>query len=80
FTSGLAASATQTGDLASYSTSYNSYIEDNYELLSGYTQRFGNLDVSATIGGNKLSIREYGLSASTAQGLNVPGLYSISNS
>jgi len=80
FKSELAASATQTGDLGSYSTSYNSYIEDNYEMLAGYTQRFGNIDVSATIGGNKLSIRQYGLSAATVNGLNVPGLYSISNS
>ncbi len=80
FKSELAASATQTGDLASYSTKYTSYIEDNYELLSGYTKRFGDLDVTATIGGNKLSIRQYDLSAATAQGLNVPGLYSVSNS
>ena len=80
FRSELAASATQTGDLPSYSTNYSSFIEDNYELLSGYNQRFGNLDVSVTVGGNKLSIRQYGLSAATAQGLNVPGLYSISNS
>ena len=79
-TSELAASATQTGDLPSYSTGYNSYLEDNYEFLAGYNQRFGGLDISATIGGNKVSIRQYGLSGSTAQGLNVPGLYSLSNS
>ncbi len=79
-TSELAASATQTGDLASYSTSYSSYVEDNYELLVGYNQRFGSFDVSATIGGNKLSIRQTGLSGATAQGLNVPGLYALSNS
>ena len=80
FKSELASSATQTGDLPSYITNYKSYIEDNYELLTGYNQRFGSFDVSATIGGNKLSIREFDLSAATAQGLNVPGLYSISNS
>ena len=80
FKSELAASATQTGDLASYSTAYNSYIEDNYELLSGYSQKFGGIDVSVTVGGNKLSIRQYGLSGATATGLNVPGLYSLTNS
>ncbi len=80
FKSELAASATQTGDLASYSTNYTNYQEDNYELLSGYNQKFGDLDVNVTVGGNKLSIRNYGLSGSTAQGLNVPGLYALSNS
>ena len=80
FSSKLAASATQTGDLASFGTGYSNYQEDNFELLAGYTQRFGDLDVSATIGGNKLSIRQYGLTAFTSKGLNVPDLYSISNS
>ncbi len=80
FTSELAASATQTGDLPSYATGYFNYQEDNYELLAGYSQRFGDLDVSATIGGNKLSIRDFALEGSTAKGLNVPGLYALSNS
>ena len=80
FTSDLAASATQTGDLPSFDTKYANYQEDNYELLSGYNQKFGGLDVSVTIGGNKLSIREYALQGATANGLNVPGLYSLTNS
>lgn len=79
-TSELAASATQTGDLPSYSTGYDTYIEDNYELISGYNQRFGQLDISATVGGNKLVIHDNYLRANTVNGLNVPGLYSLSNS
>lgn len=80
FTSELSASATQTGDLPSYGTGYSNYQEDNYELIAGYNQKFGDLDVSATVGGNKLSIRQYGVDASTSKGLNVPGLYALSNS
>ncbi len=79
-TSELAASATQTGDLPRFATNYSSYVEDNFEVLVGYNQRFGSFDVSATVGGNKLVINETGLSASTVQGLNVPGLYAIANS
>lgn len=79
-TSELAASATQTGDLPGFNTDYSSYVEDNYELLVGYNQRFGSFDVSATVGGNKLVINQTGLSAATVQGLNVPGLYAIANS
>jgi TonB-linked SusC/RagA family outer membrane protein len=74
-------SATQTGTLASYSTGNTRSDIMNYELLGTYTNKFFNkLEVTANVGGNWNKNRYSQVTAATVNGLNVPDLYSISNS
>lgn len=76
----LEKSASQSGLLASYYTQQTTYQEYNYELLATYNQQFKNFDVTVNAGGNILNTNYKDISAGTVNGLNVPDLYSISNS
>lgn len=70
----------QTGLLASYGTSNTVNSEWNFEGIATYTKSFGDLAITINAGGNRLNIRQRAVAANTNNGLNVPGLYAISNS
>jgi TonB-linked SusC/RagA family outer membrane protein len=78
----LELSASQTGELASYSTGQTRSNEMNYEGLASYTSQFldNKLNVNMNAGGNVLQTRYRDVTQATSQGLNVPGLYAITNS
>jgi TonB-linked SusC/RagA family outer membrane protein len=78
----LQESATQTGVLAGYGTGNTTNAEMNYEAVASYSQRFldNKLNVNLNAGATELRIRYRDNTAATVQGLNVPGLYAISNS
>lgn len=76
----LEISGGQTGLLASYATNNIVNSEWNFEGVATYNQTFGDLAVTVNAGANRLNIRRREVEASTANGLNVPGLYAISNS
>ncbi len=77
----IEASATQTGTLAYYGTGVTRSDIMNFELRGDYSNKFFNrLDVNGTVGANWLRNHYSDATAATSQGLNVPGLYSISNS
>ena len=79
--SSLENSATQTGVFASYATGNTRSDIMNYELLGTYMDKFFNkLDVTVNAGGNWNRTRFTQVTAATVNGLNVPELYSISNS
>ena len=81
-TSLLEQSALQTGVLAEYDTRNTYYSEYNYEGLANYSNSYFNnkLAVNVTGGGNVLRTLYKDNTASTENGLNIPNLYSISNS
>jgi TonB-dependent SusC/RagA subfamily outer membrane receptor len=78
----LQSSAIQTGLFASYATGQTSYQEYNYELVASYTKTVleGNLAISANAGINKLTTQYKDVSANTNGGLNIPNLYTVTNS
>ena len=76
----LEESALQTGVLGGYSTSSTNLQRMDYELIGFYNNTFGDFAVSSQFGGNIYTNKYNDVSASTNQGLNVPGLYAISNS
>jgi TonB-linked SusC/RagA family outer membrane protein len=79
--SSLEKSASQTGILASYSTGVTRSDIMNYELIGSYNNKFFNkLEVTGQAGGNWRRDRYSEVLANTVNGLNVPDLYSISNS
>ena len=81
-TSLLEQSALQSGFLAGYATANTYASEYNYEGLATYSNSFLNnkLAFNVTGGGNVLRTLYKDNSASTANGLNIPNLYSIANS
>jgi TonB-linked SusC/RagA family outer membrane protein len=81
-TSLLEQSALQTGVLAQYDTRNTFYSEYNYEGLATYSNSYFNnkLAFSLTGGGNVLRTLYKENTAHTDKGLNIPNLYSISNS
>ncbi len=79
-TSILEQSALQTGVLGGYSTSSTSLRRTDYELLGFYTQQFGDFGVNVQAGGNIFTFKYNDVAANTNNGLNVPDLYSVSNS
>ena len=80
-TSALQASAAQ-GVLADYTTRNTFYSEYNYEGLATYSNNYfdNKLAFNVTGGGNVLRTLYKDNSATTEDGLNIPDLYSISNS
>ncbi|MEO0066479.1 MAG: hypothetical protein RI983_1805 [Bacteroidota bacterium] len=76
----LQASGGQTGLLAYYGTSNTINNEWNFEGILSYNNTFGDFVVAANVGANRLNIRNRAVSMNTNNGLNVPGLYAISNS
>lgn len=80
-TSLIEQSAVQTGELAGYSTGATRSNEMNYEFLASYNQKvLSKLDVSVNAGANWMHVDYRTQTMSTVNGLNVPGLYAISNS
>ena len=79
-TSLLEQSALQTGVLGSYSTSETNLQRYDYELVGSFNKTFGDFGVTFNTGGNIFTYENNNLTANTNNGLNVPGLYSISNS
>lgn len=82
-------SATQTGLFASYGTGQLSGDivngntrpnETNYELLTTYSNIFGDLTVDANLGGNIRRDELRTFNAGTVNGLIVPDLFALSNS
>lgn len=77
----LEQSALQNGVFNSYSTGFNSAIEDNYEILVTFRERLGaNFSLEANAGGNVRVNTYKSLSGATSQGLNVPDLFTVANS
>ena len=77
----LETSATQTGNLASYATGQTRLDEMTYDLIGSYTNKFFNkLDVSVNAGGSWFRYNYKDVTMNTVNGLNVPDLYTISNS
>jgi len=84
----LEASATQTGLKAGYATGNSvgiSLLNPNYtafDVIAGYNQGFldNRLTVNVTAGGSDTKYKYYSVEQGTKNGLNVPGLYAISNS
>ncbi|HLO81235.1 MAG TPA: hypothetical protein VK166_09760, partial [Chitinophagaceae bacterium] len=79
-TSIIEESGLQTGELAGYSTSSTNLQRMDYELLGFYNNTFGDFAVNASFGGNIFTYKYNDVSANTNNGLNVPGLYAITNS
>jgi len=81
-TSLLEQSAIQSGYLAEYETRNTFYNEYNYEGLVSYNNNYfdNKLAFNITAGGNVLRTQYKDNSASTDNGLNIPNLYSVSNS
>lgn len=76
----LETSATQTGFRAFYGTGFDNQREDNYEVLASYTNRFGALSLEARAGGNiRVDTRNI-YTGNTVNGLNIPDLFTLSNS
>ncbi len=76
----LQSSGGQTGLLAYYGTSNTINNEWNFEGILSHNNTFGDFVVAANVGANRLNIRNRAVSMNTNNGLNVPGLYAISNS
>lgn len=79
-TSLLEQSALQTGVLGSYATGETNLQRYDYELVGSFNKTYGDFGVSFNTGGNIFTYQYNDFTASTANGLNVPGLYAISNS
>jgi len=81
-TSLLQQSALQSGILAGYTTQNTFSNEYNYEGLANYSNSYFNnkLALNITGGGNIFRSLYKDNTASTVNGLNIPNLYSISNS
>jgi len=76
----LQASGTQTGVKGTYST-FNSYSNrENYESLLSYKKKIKNFSLDANAGTDIFNWSYKDNSASTANGLSVPDLFSLSNS
>jgi len=84
----LEASATQTGLKASYATGSSLGIDllspnsTSFDVLANYNQSFldNKLSVNVNAGGSDTKFKYYSTEMATKNGLNVPDLYSISNS
>lgn len=56
------------------------FVEMNYEALATYNDRFGDITLDLSAGGNIRDERSLGTSQSTVGGLSIPGFYQISAS
>lgn len=73
-------SATQTGILAGYDTRQTTSQQYTYELLANFQRQFGDLNLALHGGASTNSTSYKDLRMRTQQGLNLPDLYSITNS
>jgi len=65
---------------AGYSTGSSFAREDNYELLGSYNNKWGDIALNANAGGSWRKNQTKAVGLNTRDGLNVPDLFSLSNS
>lgn len=65
---------------ATYRTYDVRQVENNYEFLASYNQKFGSITVDANFGGNVRQNEYSSLDNGTRGGLVIPDLYTLSNS
>ena len=65
---------------AAYGSGQSFYNRQNYELLASYSKKVRDFNLNANAGLDILKINSTSRSGNTIGGLNVPGLYSLSNS
>jgi len=63
-----------------YTRKNYTFRENNYDLMANYNQNFGDVSLTALIGGNIRRDYTQSIFASTNGGLVVPDLYAVSNS
>ncbi|WP_462250426.1 SusC/RagA family TonB-linked outer membrane protein [Ferruginibacter sp.] len=78
--SDLQSSALQTGVIAEYQTGQSRNDRQNYEGLLTYSKKLKNFAVNALVGFDILKTKFRREDASTTNGLNIPYLYSLTNS
>lgn len=66
--------------LAGYGVSNSLSVRQNYELLATYSKKVRDFAINANAGLDILKTKLTGSNQNTLGGLNVPGLYSLSNS
>ncbi len=71
---------TQTGEFNYYYTRQVKFIEDNYELIATYFNRFGDFSVEANAGGNIRKESSLTNQGNSNNGLIVPNLFALANS
>lgn len=76
----LEASATQTGQRASYGTGQTFANDDRVELIATYTKKVADLSIDFLVGGEDTRITQSQLSDSTRNGLYIPDYFSLNNS
>lgn len=76
----LEVSGTQTGTKANYFIFRDFDREDNYEGLLTYTNKWKDFSANLNAGGNIRKRKREQVNIGTANGLNVPDLYSVPNS
>ncbi|MBK7869904.1 MAG: SusC/RagA family TonB-linked outer membrane protein [Saprospiraceae bacterium] len=76
----LETGGTQTGEFNRIEIGQTKAIEDNYEILATYFDRFGDLSVEANAGGNVRSESFSQNSGNSNNGLVVPDLFTMANS
>lgn len=76
----LEKSATQTGEKASYGVGQTNWNKQNIEGLISYDKKFKSLSVGINAGFDLFSETYKTVSASTADGLTIDNLYTLSNS
>lgn len=64
----------------SYSKTFHSFVENNYELLLSYRKSFQDFSFDGNLGGNIRHNKSESVGANTSGGLKVPGVYAISQS
>ena len=77
---GIQISGSQTGEKAFYGTYESFSNRENYEALLGYSKKFNDISVDATVGSDFFRLVTKSNSANTNNGLVVPDFYAVSNS
>jgi TonB-linked SusC/RagA family outer membrane protein len=67
-------------NIPNYNRYNNSYMENNYDLMLNFNKQWDKWSLRGVLGTNILRRDFSSIFASTNGGLNVPGLYSLSNS
>ena len=79
-TSGLQTQGNEPRARGYYATSESYSNRQNLEFLATFTKAFGEFQVNANAGSDFFTARSKSVSANTNNGLNVPNLFTISNS
>ena len=72
--------AVQDGHRNGYSMNFSRSVENNYEFMASYQNKFGLFGVDAFVGGNIRDNFYSTLRASTRNGLQIPDFFALSNS